>query len=132
MQHPTAQPKVVLRRSQESNLRPFCGFPGYKPVPPGWFKIGVGFITAIPKGSPKVVFKVKPRIEPATVFVAFLGINQFRRVGFIRLTKSVFVFFVAVFLGCTSTGRVGLWFYVQELSKAQPAVVQSVSEDGAT
>ena len=36
------------------------------------------------------------------------------------------LFFVAVFLGCTSTGRVGLcflWFYVQELPKAQPAVV---------
>ena len=37
-----------------------------------------------------------------------------------------FFFFVAVFLGCTSTGRVGLcfvWFYVQELPKAQLAVV---------
>ena len=36
------------------------------------------------------------------------------------------IVFVAVFLGCTSTGRVGLcflWFYVQELPKAQPAVV---------
>ena len=34
--------------------------------------------------------------------------------------------FVAVFLGCTSTARVGLcflWFFVQELLKAQPAVV---------
>ena len=34
--------------------------------------------------------------------------------------------FVAVFLGCTSTGRVGLcflWFFVQELPKAQLAVV---------
>ena len=34
--------------------------------------------------------------------------------------------FVAVFLGCTSTGRVSLcflWFYAQELPKAQPAVV---------
>ena len=33
---------------------------------------------------------------------------------------------MAVFLGCTSTGQVGLcflWFYVQELPKAQPAVV---------
>ena len=45
--------------------------------------------------------------------------------------------FVAVFLGCTSTDRVGLcflWFFVQELPKAQPAVVLvlSVSEDGAT
>ena len=37
-----------------------------------------------------------------------------------------FFFFVAVFLGCTSTGRAGLWFllfYVQEHPKAQPAVV---------
>ena len=36
-----------------------------------------------------------------------------------------FCVFVAVFLGCTSTGRVGLrflWFYVQELPKTQPAV----------
>ena len=33
---------------------------------------------------------------------------------------------MAVFLGCTRTGRVGLcflWFFVQELPKAQPAVV---------
>ena len=33
------------------------------------------------------------------------------------------IVFVAMFLGCTSTGRVGLWFYVQELQKAQTAVV---------
>ena len=34
--------------------------------------------------------------------------------------------FVALFLGCTSTGRVGLcflWFYVQELQRAQLAVI---------
>ena len=40
--------------------------------------------------------------------------------------KTCSMLFVAVFLGCTSTGRVGLcflWFYVQELLKAQPAVV---------
>ena len=43
----------------------FCGFPGYKPVPPGWFKICVGFIMGTPKGSPKVVFMEKPGIEPA-------------------------------------------------------------------
>ena len=33
---------------------------------------------------------------------------------------------MAVFLGCTSTGRVGfmvLWFYVQEHPQAQPAVI---------
>ena len=44
----------------------FCGFPGYKPVPPTWFKICVGFITGTPKGSPKVFFLEKPGIEPAT------------------------------------------------------------------
>ena len=33
---------------------------------------------------------------------------------------------MAAFFGCTSTGRLGLcfrWFYVQELPKAQPAVI---------
>ena len=49
-----------------SNPKTFCGFPGYKPVPLGWFKICVGFITGTPKGSPKVVFMEKPGIEPAT------------------------------------------------------------------
>ena len=41
-------------------------------------------------------------------------------------TPFVKILFVAVFLSCTSTGRVGLcflWFFVQELPKAQPAVV---------
>ena len=44
-----------------------------------------------------------------------------------RLRKTSIQFnFVAVFLGCTSTGRVDLcflWFYVQELLKAQLVVV---------
>ena len=38
--------------------------------------------------------------------------------------------FVAVFLGCTSTGRLDLcflWFYVLELQKAQPASTDSGS-----
>ena len=46
----------------------FCGFPGYKPVPPGWFKICVGFISGTPKGSPKVVltFCGFPWVETST------------------------------------------------------------------
>ena len=44
----------------------FCGFPGYKPVPPGWFKICVGFIMGTPKGLPKGFFMEKPGIEPVT------------------------------------------------------------------
>ena len=42
------------------------------------------------------------------------------------IAVSVNYIFVAVFLGCTSTGRVGLcflWFCVQELPKAQLAVI---------
>ena len=33
----------------------FCGFPGFKPVRPGWFKICGSFITGTPQGLPKVV-----------------------------------------------------------------------------
>ena len=51
----------------------------------------------------------------------------FTRHRFIPYTTAAFyIVFVAVFLSCTSTGRMGLclrWFYVQELPKAQPAVV---------
>ena len=68
-------------------------------------------MTGTPEGSTKSGFMEKPGIEPATP----------------GLQGIVFVYiFVAVFLGCTSTDRVGLcflWFYVQELPKAQPAVV---------
>ena len=61
----------------------------------------------------------KPGIEPATPGLQDLGLSPTPR----RRRNSLFV---VVFLGCTSTGRVGLcflWFYVQELPKAQPAVV---------
>ena len=43
-----------------------------------------------------------------------------------KRTSRITNVFVAVFLGCTSSGRVGLcflWLYVQELPKAQPTVV---------
>ena len=63
-----------------------------------------------PEGSTESGFMEKPRIEPATP----------------GLRDTFFFFVLAVFLGCTSTGRVGLcflWIYVQELPKAQPAVV---------
>ena len=54
-----------------------------------------------------------------SIFVSFRSV-----VSMIELDWMIL--FVAVFLGCTSTGRVGLWFllfYVQEYPKAQPAVV---------
>ena len=60
------------------------------------------------------------RLEGFTTCVCILGR------GTQRLNRKWELLFVAVFLGCTSTGRVGLcflWFFVQELLEAQPAVV---------
>ena len=44
----------------------FCGFHRSKPVPPGCFKIWIGFITGTPEGSTESGFMEKPGIEPAT------------------------------------------------------------------
>ena len=45
----------------------FCSFPGYKPVPPGWFKICVlVLLREHPKAHRKRFFTEKPGIEPAT------------------------------------------------------------------
>ena len=70
------------------------------------------------------------------LFLGFLNLDIFfyaqcwGGVWFVfSVTQALFIplyLFVAVFLGCTSPGWVGLcflWFFVQELSKAQPAVV---------
>ena len=54
--------------------------------------------------------------------MAILNLNKIVR----YYKNNHFIIFVAVFLGCTRTGRVGLcflWFFVQELPKTQPAVV---------
>ena len=51
MEKPGIEPAIPGLQGKKT----FCCFPGYKPVPPGWFKICVGFITGAPKGSPKVV-----------------------------------------------------------------------------
>ena len=74
------------------------------------YDLCVYYMTGTPEGSTESGFMEKPGIEPQKKWCS---------------TKSNYVF-VTVFLGCTSTGRVGLcflWFYVQELPKAQPAVV---------
>ena len=81
-------------------IKTFCGFPGYKPVLPGRFKICVGFITRTPKGSLKVVlwrswestcdpWFTRQRFIPYTtaasflvlLFASFRGINKFCWVG---------------------------------------------------
>ena len=50
------------------------------------YDLCVYYMTGTPEGSTESGFMEKPGIEPATpglqgFFVAFLGINQFRRVG---------------------------------------------------
>ena len=77
--------------------------------------------------STESVFMEKPGIEPATPGLQGIALIHYTTGASLNmhLTRSSCLF-VAVFLGCTSTGRVGLgflWFYVQELPKAQPAVV---------
>ena len=52
---PGLQGIALIPYTTAAEVETFCGFPGYKPVLPGWFKICVGFITGTPKGSPKVV-----------------------------------------------------------------------------
>ena len=44
----------------------FCGFPGYKPVPPGWFKIVCWFYVDNTQRLTESGFMEKPGIEPAT------------------------------------------------------------------
>ena len=66
-----------------------------------------------------------PFLQPFFDSVMMMRLNGLLQINF-PTTASICILFVAVFLGCTSTGRVGLcflWFYVQELPKAQPAVV---------
>ena len=44
----------------------FCGFPGYRPVPPGWFKIVCWFYVGNIQRLTESGFMEKPGIEPAT------------------------------------------------------------------
>ena len=53
-ERPGIEPATPGLQDIDLSPTPFCSFPGYKPVPPGWFKICVGFIRGTPKGSPKV------------------------------------------------------------------------------
>ena len=67
-------------------------------------------------------YSVRVLIRAATIHRLCHHVSRY------RLLKIPYVslLFVAVFLGCTSTGWVGLcflWFFVQELPKAQLAVV---------
>ena len=48
------------------NTRPFCDFPGYKPVPSGWFKIVCWFYVGNTQKLTESGFMEKPGIEPAT------------------------------------------------------------------
>ena len=75
--HPTdwEKPEIEPATPGLQDKKLFCGFSEYKPVPLGWFKICVDFITGIPKGSPKDVFMEKPGIKPATPGLQDIGLS---------------------------------------------------------
>ena len=88
----------------------------------------VYYMTGTPECSTESGFMEKPGIEPATPGLQGIALIHYTTGASLSSLGSIFQIyvFVAVFLGCTSTGRVGLcflWFYVQVLTKAQPAVV---------
>ena len=87
------------------------------------YDLCVYYMTGTPEGSTESGFMEKPGIEPATPGLQGIALIHYTTGAWC----SNLIVFVAVFLGCTSTGRVGLcfflWFYVQDLQKAQPAVV---------
>ena len=66
---------------------PFCGFPGYKPVPPGWFNICVGFKTGTPRNESHYLSLLSFgnfNWGPVNVSTSFLGNTQ-------KLTESGFM-----------------------------------------
>ena len=87
------------------------------------YDLCVYYMTGTPEGSTEGGFMEKPGIEPATPGLQGIALIHYTTGAWPTWAK---IIFVAVFLGCTSTGRAGLcfmWFYVQELPQAQPAVV---------
>ena len=91
------------------------------------YDLCVYYMTGTPEGSTKSSFMEKPGIEPATTGLQGIELIHYTTGALGRYSiVTCKLLFEAVFLGCTSTGRVGLcflWFFVQELPKAQPAVV---------
>ena len=63
----------------------FCGFPGYKPVPPGWFKIVCWFYVGNTQRLTESDFMEKPGIEPAT--------PGLQGIAFIHYTTAAFLYF---------------------------------------
>ena len=93
----------------------FCGFPWVETSTAGRvYDLCVYYMTGAPEGSPKVVlcgffygFMEKPGIEPATPGLQGIALIHYTTGAFMTGT-----IFVAVFLGFTSTGWVGLCFFV--------------------
>ena len=85
-----------------ANKTTVFGFPGYKPVRPGWFKICVLVYNGNTYRLTKSGFMEKPGIEPETPGLQDIGLSPTPQ----RLLKKVFVFF----LGINQFSRVGLGF----------------------
>ena len=117
-----------MGRKKKRQKKTFCGFSmGRNQYWAGRaYDLCVYYMTGTPEGSTESGFMEKPEIEPATPGLQGIALIHYTIWVVGVLPNLITFFFVAVFLGCTSTGRVGLcflWFYVQELPKAQLAVV---------
>ena len=66
MESPRIKPATRGLQGIGLSPTPFCGFPGYKPVPPGWFKTCVGFYNGNAQRLTESGFMEKPGIESAT------------------------------------------------------------------
>ena len=53
----------------------FCGVPGYKPVPPGWFKIVCWFYVGNIQRLTESGFMEKPGIEPSSPGLQDIGLS---------------------------------------------------------
>ena len=94
-----AQSVLILKRVRKRGH-------GFKSHPTDWEKPGI-------KPGPMAYKTYATGDVILLIVVVFLGYNQYWPGGFmffvVLCTEDV-ILVVAVFLGCTSTGRVGLWF----------------------
>ena len=71
----------------------FCGFPGYKPVPPGWFKIVCWFYVGNTQRLTESGFMEKPGIEPATPGLQGIALIHYTTAAYRPINKLMLPFY---------------------------------------
>ena len=68
----------------------FCGFPGYRPVPPGWFKIVCWFYVGNTQRLTESGFMEKPGIEPATPGLQGIALIHYTTFEHLNVRQGIF------------------------------------------